>query len=124
MVCFTAPGHGAAQEKPTAPKLTQAVICEQIDNQRPINSGWVFSVMAHKIHCLTSFDKIVDTQFIIHRWYFRDNPVATFRLALQPPKWSTFSSLQIRDMDKGPWRVDITDTQGQLIKALRFSVSD
>jgi hypothetical protein len=106
------------------PKLVQGTICEKIENQRPINAGLVFSVAARKIHCLTTFDQIIQTQFITHRWYYRDDPVATFRLALQPPRWSTFSSLQIREMDRGPWRVEIRDAQGQLIQGLRFSVSD
>ena len=123
--CLAAASGGRAQQPVTgAPHLTQAVICEDIQNQRSINAGWVFPVSVGKIHCLTSFDHIAETQFVIHRWYFRDNPVATFRLALQPPRWSTFSSLQIRNLDKGPWRVTITDTEGRLIKELRFSVGD
>ena len=84
----------------------------------------MFSVKNQKIFCLTSFEGIAETQFIHHRWYFRDNSVATFRLALQPPVWSTYSSLQIRAMDKGPWRVAITDPAGNLIEELRFSVTE
>jgi len=130
LVLLWAGGHGLAQKashKSAAPPptvLSKAVICEGIENQRPVNAGWVFSVKNQKIYCLTTFEDIENTQFILHRWYFRDNPVATFRLALQPPIWSTYSSLQIRDMDKGPWRVAITDTGGQQIQELRFSVTE
>ncbi|MGB5984839.1 MAG: DUF2914 domain-containing protein [Desulfobacterales bacterium] len=114
----------AREELGGGPTLTQAVMCETIVNQRPVNEGLVFSVSVNKIHCLTSFENIAETQFITHHWYFRDTPVATFRLALQPPRWSTFSSLQIRGIDKGPWRVTVTDSQGKAITELRFSVSD
>lgn len=116
---------GQAQEIPSVKgRLTQAVMCEAIREGQPVNAGWIFPVAVPKIHCLTTFEEIPETQFILHRWYFKDKPVATFRLALQAPRWSTFSSLQIRGMDKGPWRVVVTDIRGQLIKELRFSVTD
>jgi hypothetical protein len=50
--------------------------------------------------------------------------VTSKRLTLKPPRWATFSSIQMREGDKGPWRVEIWDEQNQLIKTLRFSVTD
>ena len=124
LLCGSEISADARQESGGGPVLTQAVMCETLSNQRPVNAGVVFSVSVNKIHCLTSFEAITQTQFITHHWYFRDTPVATFRLALQPPRWATFSSLQIREMDKGPWRVTVTDSEGKPITDLRFSVTD
>jgi hypothetical protein len=45
-------------------------------------------------------------------------------LTLKPPRWSTFSSIQLREADKGPWRVEIVDEKDRLHKTLRFSITD
>jgi hypothetical protein len=46
------------------------------------------------------------------------------KLFLKPPSWSTYSSIQLREADKGPWRVEVTDDKGKLFATLRFSVTD
>jgi len=46
------------------------------------------------------------------------------KLTLTPPKWSSFSSMQLRNVDKGPWRVEIRDSRDNLMHVLRFSISD
>jgi hypothetical protein len=45
-------------------------------------------------------------------------------LTINTPRWSTFTSVQLRDADKGPWRVEITDKSGNLMHTLRFSITD
>jgi hypothetical protein len=46
------------------------------------------------------------------------------KLVLKPPRWSTFSSIQLREADKGPWRVEITDDDENILRILRFSIVD
>ncbi|MBW1746394.1 MAG: DUF2914 domain-containing protein, partial [Deltaproteobacteria bacterium] len=35
-----------------------------------------------------------------------------------------FSSIQFREADKGLWRVEITDPEGNIFHVLRFSITD
>jgi hypothetical protein len=103
-------------------RLIRAVMCELIDGFEPKFIAVAFSIDAGKISCFTSFDGVTETTHIEHKWFRRDELVTAKRLTIKPPSWATYSSIQLREADKGPWRVEIWDSQGQLIKTLRFSV--
>ena len=104
--------------------LAQAVMCEDIYANSPHNQTVVFSVAREKAVCFTSFDKVSAKTFIYHNWFYKDIPSARIRLVLQPPRWSTFSSIQIRKTDIGPWRVEVTDENGRVLRVLRFSITE
>jgi Protein of unknown function (DUF2914) len=104
--------------------LTRAVMCESIKGYGPHNTAVVFSIDTGKISCYTSFDQIGVTTAALHKWYRRDELITTKRLTLKPPSWSTYSSIQLREADKGPWRVEIWDDYHHLLGTLRFSVTD
>jgi hypothetical protein len=111
----------AAASKAT---LIQAIVCEEVKDGIPVNASVAFSISAGKIYCFTIFDGITEDMPIYHHWIFRDRPSARIRLSLKPPRWATYSSIQLREADKGPWRVEITDASGRVLKSLRFSVTD
>jgi hypothetical protein len=128
---FLARAGSAQQEEALTPGeppqtliLSQAVMCEDIFSNAPRNQTVVFSVAREKAVCFTSFDKVSQKIFIYHNWFYKDIPSARIRLALQPPRWSTFSSIQIRKTDIGPWRVEVTDENGQVLRVLRFSITE
>ena len=105
-------------------KLVEAVMCEEIVSNEPKNSTVVFSVSKEKAVSYTLFDPVPQKTVIYHNWYHRDVPSAKIRLELNPPRWSTYSSIQLRETDIGPWRVEITDENGTIFGLLRFSVTD
>ena len=119
----TAP-RGGAVSGASKLSLVQALVCEDVKDGIPANPAIVFSISAGKIYCYTLFDQIAEDTFVYHHWFFRDKPSARIRLSLKHPRWSTYSSIQLREADKGPWRVEITDAGGRLLKNLRFSVTD
>ena len=123
MVCYA-----AAAEQETSPEkginLVRAVMCEYIEDYEPQNSAAVFSINVGKVSCFTSFNNIKTATATMHRWYRRDELVTAKRLTLKPPSWSTYSSIQLREADKGPWRVEILDDRNKLLETLRFSVTD
>jgi hypothetical protein len=132
MMFFLLPLPGFSQEEKevtadhTAKRLTlgQAVICEEISANVPRNRTVVFSVAKEKVVCFTAFETVPQKTFIYHNWFHKDIPSSRIRLALRPPSWSTYSSIQIRRTDIGPWRVEITDDAGQVLRVLRFSITD
>lgn len=115
----------AWSEKPN-PKmvLVQAVVCESIENFQPVNPAVVFSISHGQIFCFSNFDPVREKTHVFHKWYKRDKLIFTMRLTLSPPKWSSFSTIQIREADKGPWRVEIRDVDDALLQILRFSMAD
>jgi hypothetical protein len=117
-----------AQEK-SAPQdtgliLTKAVMCEAIKTLEPFNTAVAFPISVGKISCFTTFIGIGSATHALHKWYRRDILMTTKRLTLKPPNWSTYSSIQLREADKGPWRVEILSADNRLLKTLRFSVTD
>ena len=104
--------------------LGQALICEEIFANACRNRTVVFSVAKEKVVCYTAFESVPEKTFIYHNWFYKDIPSSRIRLVLRPPSWSTYSSIQIRKTDIGPWRVEITDATGQVLRVLRFSITD
>lgn len=105
-------------------KMVDAVMCEGVRDLAPVNVAAVFSIDTGKVSCFTSFDPVPRQTFIYQRWYHRGELSTKKKLFLKPPSWSTYSSIQLREADKGPWRVEISDEKGTLFAIVRFSVTD
>ena len=104
--------------------LVQAQMCEDLQDRIPQNVTTVFSIERRKAISFTSFDPVPDKTVIYHHWFHRDRSSAKIKLSLKPPRWSTYSSIQFRAQDVGPWRVEITDSKGQIFHILRFSITE
>ncbi len=104
--------------------ITSAVMCEDVQDRLPLYEGVVFSIGTGRVVCYTLFDPVPEKTVITHNWYNRDNLSTKIKLPLLPPRWTTYSAIQLRESDKGPWRVEITDSDGQILQVLRFSVTD
>lgn len=105
-------------------KLQTAVMCEDIRDHDPENQAIVFPVAAGKVSCFTFFNPVPEKTVVYHIWYHRDKVATKKKLILDPPFWKTYSSIQLREDDKGPWRVEITDQAEKCLKVLRFSITD
>jgi Protein of unknown function (DUF2914) len=125
-------GRGLSQEAPSASpasgaeKLTlvQAAMCASLKEGSPCNPGAVFSVSQGKVVCFSSFDPVPRKTFVYHSWFYRDVLMTKQKLTLNPPRWSTYSTIQLREADKGPWRVEIADQDERILDILRFSITD
>jgi hypothetical protein len=115
---------GSQSDDPIA--LVQAVLCEDIKDQVPQNLTTVFSIERRTAICYTAFDPVPEKAVIYHLWYHRNTPTpsARIKLTLKPPRWASYSSIQLRAEDIGPWRVEITDAKGNIFHVLRFSVTE
>ena len=110
--------------EPSNTTLVQAVMCESIENFQPLNPAVVFPISQGEVFCFSNFDPVIKKTHIFHRWYKKDKLIFKMRLTLSPPKWSSFSKVQLRDADKGPWRVEIRAADESLLETLRFSMVD
>ena len=104
--------------------LVRAVMCESIQEYAPANPAVVFSIELGRVSCFTEFDPVPEKTYIQHKWYQNDRLITEKRLTINPPRWSSFTSVQLRESDKGPWRVEVTDENDKLMRILRFSITD
>ncbi|HKL21756.1 MAG TPA: DUF2914 domain-containing protein, partial [Tichowtungia sp.] len=112
------------QASPHRATLVKGVMCEQIQNGRPVNPGVIFSIVNQKVNCFTAFDPVPADTFIYHNWFRKDHLSTQQKLVLKSPRWNTFSSIHLRKSDIGPWRVEITASDGRILDILRFSVTE
>jgi len=127
VLMLMAPGNMWAQNAPTSPiepTLTRAVMCETIEKFQPVNQAVVFSIDLDRLSCFTEFNPVPEQTVIYHQWYHRGRLISIQQLTINPPRWSSFTSMQLRKTDKGPWQVDITDKNGKIFQTLRFSITD
>jgi hypothetical protein len=130
ILVFSAAGIGAGDKPggsggaPAALTLAEAVMCEGIESYAPRTPAVVFSIDIGKVNCYSSFDPVPEKTYIYHRWYYKDKLTNRKKLYLKPPRWATYTSIQLREADRGPWRVEITDKDGNIFKILRFSITD
>jgi hypothetical protein len=106
------------------PNLVRALMCENMADSDPKSQGIVFSVSIGRVLCFSDFEVVPKKTFIYHNWFFRDRLVTRLKLALQPPRWAGTTSIQLREADRGPWRVEVTDQEGYIFQTLRFSITD
>lgn len=112
------------QETPKKLTITQAVMSEDIKDYEPYNVAAVFSLAMGKVFCFTAFDNVAEDMYIYHSWYRQDRLITTRRLSLRTPAWSVFSTIELRQADIGPWRVEIKDPKNRILKILKFSITD
>lgn len=137
LFCIVVPSQVLSQEKDistsphkhsdkiaTKSTLLRAAICEKVKDFAPENQAVVFSVTIGQIFCFTHFDPVPEKSDIYHSWYYKDELITRQKLSLRPPRWSTYSSIQLREYDKGPWRVTITDQSNKTLGVLRFSITN
>ncbi len=117
-------GSNQEASTPAKLKLVEAVMCESIRDSAPLNTAIAFPVSIGQVLCFSSFDPVPGEIFVSDSWFYRDKLVTKINLFLKPPRWATFSSIHLREADIGPWRVEIHDDQGRLMKVLRFSITE
>lgn len=115
------PSPSPGAEKPT---LALASMCASLKEGSPCNPGVVFPVSQGKVLCFSSFDPVPRKTSVVHSWFHRDVLITRQKLTLNPPRWSAYSTIQLRESDKGPWRVEIEDQDARLLEVLRFSITD
>ena len=113
-----------SEQVPPKIVLGHAAMCEKVESLAPVRQAVVFSASVGQVYCFTSFDPVSQPTLIYHRWYHRGELSTQTRLRLYPPRWATYSVIQLRETDKGPWRVEISDQNGRVFETLRFSITD
>ena len=84
----------------------------------------VFDVSKGVAYCWSDFDPVTEDGLIYHKWYRNGELISSFKLAVHPPRWAVRSNLRLRQADVGPWRLDITNESGDILKTHRFSITE
>lgn len=111
-------------ESPQKLTLVRAAMCEGLRGLGPLNEAVTFSIEREEVFCFLNFDPVPEKTSIRISWFWKDERRRNPKFILYSPRWSTLDSMQLRDADKGPWRVEVKDAEGNILKTLRFSITD
>ncbi|RPI77040.1 MAG: DUF2914 domain-containing protein [Desulfobacteraceae bacterium] len=104
--------------------LGRSMMCENIIDNHPLNETVLFSIAKGKAVCFSYMTRVSKKIVLFHNWYKADKLSSRFPLSIEPLQGFTWSKIELRESDQGPWRVEITDESGNLLKILRFSITD
>lgn len=106
-------------------KVTEIVITSKIVKGKPIDSIKRLSSATDKnLYCFirTKSPDGSDAK-IRHVWYNGDAKAGEFELSVKGGNWRTYSRKLIQKGLAGEWRVEVFDSNGNLLKSVKFRMN-
>lgn len=103
-------------------KIEYGAVCKDVVERSPVGESTSFSSDVGKLYCFTTITGAAEPTEVVHVWYYGEQEMARVPLAVKSPRWRTYSSKLIRPGDTGPWKVVITDRDGNKLEAYHFLI--
>jgi hypothetical protein len=116
-------GHGQEKAKEGASfTVARLVVGTGVENSEPVGAAEAFPASTEKVYCFleaTGIGKDMEISFI---WSYGDKEMLKTTLPLKAgPKWRTYANKNLGGL-KGEWKVEIKDSDGKVLKDLKFKV--
>lgn len=116
----------AAEERPqpngNSLSVARDMVTTEVVGREPVNDGAAFSPSMGPVYYFTEVEGAdVPTQ-ITHIWYYEGRQMAQVPLAVEGPRWRTWSSKQILQDWTGTWKVEAVDAHGQVLSSQTFEI--
>ena len=112
--------------KPFVEKLVviQTIACKKVKNNQPLYPGRRFPTDIGRVYCHTLFNNNSGKHSdIYHIWYMNGSLKAKVRIRVRDGKEiPAFSHREIKNNDKGTWKVEITDSDKKILDTVIFEV--
>ena len=103
-------------------KVESAVICTSVEDRQPVGTDSVFNADIGRLYCFTKLTSQTDTAEISHVWFFGDTQMAKVDLPVRAKDWRTWSSKRILLDWVGDWKVEIQDSEGNVLYEVFFVI--
>ncbi len=126
---ITLPVYGQEKAKPegvpkeTAPfMIKRLVIGTGVEQSEPAGVAETFPASTEKVYCfLEAVDIAKDTE-VSFVWFHGEKEMLKFSVPLKMgSRWRTYANKNLREL-KGDWKVEIRDSDGNLVKEIKFKV--
>ena len=114
--------NGLFAQNSSAIKVEDIAVCTSVENRQPMGTDSVFSADAGKIYCFTKLTSETDSTEISHVWFYKGKEMIKINLPVKAKTWRTWSAKTIMPGWKGNWRVEVQDTDGNVISSLSFHI--
>jgi len=120
------PLSGSSSEPATADaelNVLQASVCAEIKNRMPAGVATSFPTSAQRVFVWSKIHAQQIPSKVRHVYYFDGQKISEVTLNVRSTYWRTWSSKNIsNNRYQGEWRVDITSTDGKILRRLYFEV--
>jgi hypothetical protein len=113
--------EGAAKE--TAPfAVKRLVVGTGVENGEPAGVAETFPASTEKVYCFLEATDIAKDTEVSFVWLSGEKEMSKFSVPLKEgPRWRTYAYKNLREM-KGDWKVEIRDSEGKVVKDVKFKV--
>ena len=105
-------------------QVTDMQIATAIEDRQPVSADTVFTNIVEQLYCYTQITGAADTLTVSHIWYFEDEEKAKVDLTIKGKSWRTWSSKRVDKSWVGNWRVDVTLSDGTILKSKAFKINE
>lgn len=102
------------------PNISQAVFAKSVENRTPIKI--ITEADNNELNKLYFFTNIrnLTGETITHRWIYQDKVKAQVAFKIKGKRWRVWSSKKFWHSWTGQWRVEVLDTQGNVLLSETF----
>lgn len=104
-------------------QVTELVVSAAVLDRTPVDVRDRFPSDIKTVWCFSRIKVDVESAVIYHVWYYNNEKQFQIGLNLKrAPGFRTYSSKGIMEHQKGEWRVDVTDADGNVLKSVSFKI--
>jgi hypothetical protein len=106
-------------------RITELAVTTKIVKGNPIDLvRRISSSSVKSLYCFTRMTAPEGTDTTIkHVWYNGEEKVGEYELPVKGEKWRTYSKKNIQKGWAGDWRVEVLDSDGKLMKTIKFRMN-
>jgi len=113
--------EGAPKES-TPFAVKRLVIGTGVENGEPAGVAETFPASTEKVYCFLEATDIAKDTEVSFVWFSGENEMSKFSVPLKEgPRWRTYAYKNLREI-KGGWKVEIRDSEGKVVKDVKFKV--
>lgn len=122
---------GLCQEPPAVPgrettgglEIARIAIARAVEDREPVDEGETFPSDSERLFCFVEVRGAKGETEVTHVWYWKEEEMARVDLGVRSARWRTWSSKRILEHWTGPWRVDVLNPEGTVLRSISFQVS-
>ncbi len=103
-------------------KVAQGTITTKVIDRNPVDHVQTFPASEGVLYCFTRITGASADTTVTHVWYREGKEMARVVLPVRSADWRTWSSKRILPQWTGRWKVEILDSDENLLQTITFTV--
>jgi hypothetical protein len=115
-------GRQGSAEKAVPFTVKRLVVGTGVENSEPVGVAEAFPVSTEKVYCFLEAADIAKDMEVSFVWSYKEKEMLKTTLPIKAgAKWRTYANKNLGGL-KGEWKVEIKDSDGKVLKDLKFKV--